>query len=1466
MNYAMRYYLNILFIIAFLVQLKGQSVPQQVGEMVDLFTGDLKYNVPLLNVPGPNGENYPVTLSYSSGIKVDQPASWVGLGWDFNPGEIRRGIKGVPDDFKGETVSSDDWQGTTRVSHFYGPLYFKDFPVSSYATNNGTNTNYDMDLTSCNSDDDNIFELPAYDNYYVDVPGLSGELALHLFDYATLLPSVPAISGTRKEMKYYSSGDEFKAFSHKPQFRFKALNSAGVSIDGQKLVQDNLGNWPSDPTGYDYDCLSSSDDPTSSQTFNVNVIKNPANTQYTGNLLSGSNRMVESNFVVYFTNKQIADYDNPLGGDNENPALCGFLDYKIGNSRAGEPVNAIGAFQVTDANGFVYHFSLPVYNNSELSTTYNLNDDFSSAGQLNAVYLNSNIYVVAWKLTAITGPDFKDLNNNKIADVGDEGFWISFNYGKWSDNFNSRFPLRGLNMNLTSENRKLPEYEKKYFDNLYQFKYKGVVSTSNSQQYYLNTIQSATHTAVFVKSYRKDDFSQDFIVPSLKLDKVMLFRNKDNVLSYFTTSADGTGMSYYPSNVTLLENTTQNKLLIDFFTLKSVDLNYDYSLCKRYLSNEEVTVSNNPSYNTFPLPGDITTGSYSQSGKLTLKKIKSFFLHHSDALPFIEFTYESNNPDYSPWPQYRDIWGYYKSDGNTAGFTSPITNYPTSVSVANTNAWCLKSILSPMGAKTTINYETDQYETVFQNSTRIGGVAIKKPVRIFVGKGETLDYIDPAHDKYPGSYVQVTDKFPYTAHIPNNPTNSYQELDIYKCEHSNWFKWAVLESARGGGVRVKDITITDPSDNGNPSYSASFEYVHGAVSYEPDKLFIYNKKIDPRLYCNGDNGPDCYICPDEIDAPYVASSTFLNRDFMAPPVVGYEFVSIKEDNKSNGKTRYQFVNVPSYKFDSPKGSNTFIYDYILPIGTSCVAYWHSPIQVGDDVEYQPSFWVEHVHRAVELNEGYNLLGKPLRIETYDKHEQLVQLKAFEYKIGTSVQEAFHSKFAVFYEDNQDMGFLTQCNVRIPNTNKLISIRKYNWNTPLFAVHNGIFSTDGATTTFHLAFSKTYNNYIVSKVTEFKDGIYTQTDLDAYDYVRGTFKRAINTSKGNFTSNLTLFTANADMGSKANNLSYKNILNAPTAVTAIPGGRRDAVWSNSIIKRVYSSVDGFHNVTSTDVWKIVGQNVFSSSNSSQSRNTGFITMFNKYYSPLEVLSDEDNYAATKYGYDDLYQIAQLSKGRYGEFTHSSAEDEYGSSYMGGEVSRGNATRIAAVTASIKAHTGKYILSVPGSGTGFTYNIKAPSVPGAEPHLLREKNYMVCVWAYNSNINAQSLAKPKIEVYAGTTLIASENTFYENCGSWSQIRLTFRVSDDVDQNISIKVTNQSASTIYLDDFRLQPLSSAVTGYVYDDFSGMVTYTLDADNFYTRYEHDPSGRVTGVFKETNQGEIKLSKSDYGFKRPLN
>lgn len=84
-------------------ELEGFS-PIGMSDMVDPFTGDFSYNLPLLQVPGPGG-GYPINMSYAAGVGMEQEASWVGLGWSLNPGVVNREIRGLPDDFKGQKIT-----------------------------------------------------------------------------------------------------------------------------------------------------------------------------------------------------------------------------------------------------------------------------------------------------------------------------------------------------------------------------------------------------------------------------------------------------------------------------------------------------------------------------------------------------------------------------------------------------------------------------------------------------------------------------------------------------------------------------------------------------------------------------------------------------------------------------------------------------------------------------------------------------------------------------------------------------------------------------------------------------------------------------------------------------------------------------------------------------------------------------------------------------------------------------------------------------------------------------------------------------------------------------------------------------------------------------------------------------------------------------------------------------------------
>jgi hypothetical protein len=75
------------------------------SDMVNLVSGDFTYNIPIMEVPGPNG-SYPINLSYHAGIGPNQEATWVGLGWTINAGAINRQVNGYPDDYNGDLIST----------------------------------------------------------------------------------------------------------------------------------------------------------------------------------------------------------------------------------------------------------------------------------------------------------------------------------------------------------------------------------------------------------------------------------------------------------------------------------------------------------------------------------------------------------------------------------------------------------------------------------------------------------------------------------------------------------------------------------------------------------------------------------------------------------------------------------------------------------------------------------------------------------------------------------------------------------------------------------------------------------------------------------------------------------------------------------------------------------------------------------------------------------------------------------------------------------------------------------------------------------------------------------------------------------------------------------------------------------------------------------------------------------------
>lgn len=136
---------------------------------VNLFTGVPAINIPLYNLPGKN-LSAAISLSYhAGGNKVQDIASWTGLGWSLNAGGvITRVVRGLPDE------SVNGYKGTPEIGE----------QISNFYETAKTNPNIVNDPLVKNlmqNIADGVYDSEP-DMYYFNIGGLSGKF-------------VPAVNG-----------------------------------------------------------------------------------------------------------------------------------------------------------------------------------------------------------------------------------------------------------------------------------------------------------------------------------------------------------------------------------------------------------------------------------------------------------------------------------------------------------------------------------------------------------------------------------------------------------------------------------------------------------------------------------------------------------------------------------------------------------------------------------------------------------------------------------------------------------------------------------------------------------------------------------------------------------------------------------------------------------------------------------------------------------------------------------------------------------------------------------------------------------------------------------------------------------------------------------------------------------------------------------------------------------------------
>lgn len=1464
------------------------QVSKGLSNYVDPFTGDFRYNVPLASLSGLNGESFPIGLTYKAGIRTNQEATWVGLGWHLNIGEITRQVNGIPDDWQEETFNEYSYNssGDTTLEKswdYFGPFHYRNF---NYNSNDALMDVYQS--TRHITDSYTPFEFPDYDGFMVSGPGIAGEMNMHLLDYATLVPQ-PKSENIQDEFHLgdFSDTTVYHRFTKRAQFRFR--NEPGGNVKAPyygKTSYDPNCNCYNTSTGNSYLELNDTNYNTHFQTpYQLDTVEDY-------DLGTGNISMPATNYIEYWTNQEIYDhynYVNQSVGDSTNE-IENFMDFEVvtdagdRNDTTKYDVDGIGAFRITTPSGMVYHYSLPSYTWDDLTKVIPINNDWT-VGNTYTEYIKTSKYASSWKLTAITNIDYIDANANGMVDQGDTGYWLTLSYTKWSSEFPWRAPYYGYSLDEQGQ-RRINPWRKQW--NEVEFSKTGTITEAKSEVYYIDQIETATQTMFFIKDLRMDghsipDASSD-LIPKLRIAKVVIIDNDDINSSWFnnTTRLPSMDFSVVSSlnNVVNIEQYELYQTAIEAVALQTADLHYSYDLAPNVYNN----INNTATTDTVTIGGeafvdiDSMTGG---NGRLTLDSVNIFGYAYEQVVPGTQFEYKTVAEDNTTLEYHhrkKDFWGYYKHSFNPDHDGSFLTTNPyrggylTQADTADVDAWSLKKITTPLGGTIHIDYASDEYTGVGYDSesqmpapvtrtfmiSEVTGSGLPVDVNLRLFDADGYDLFDTTEVLHKSVYFEVQcsllvhpftkDSIGYgfsdrtfTGTIETD-NNDYQYINVTREQvgsgsvYNVVYNWASCDTATsiirelggqpgylrlhmskayGGGLRVASITAKEPESRA--AYKLNANYESGIATAELDH---YGMDVQQRLTANKYNG---------------------DRHALIPSV-GYSrinFEYIGDDASSSGKTTYHFVNY----FDSYK-------PLIHRVDKSTSAPWLYGTLSNRRWE---------IMKVTENNSTY---GKLKGLTNFDTHGNVISYTKYNY--GTyidpqsRIDEVFFSQFGT-----DDPTYYT-AGIQV-NTVYLKS-----WQTsPLESIETYV---DGLKTTKEILTRDELTGYpTLIKVNDPSDGEYT---IERSHVFRGSP------------------TGYDELGPKCVDPDNLNIL-LPMETEKLKrenvliGGRHN-VWSNSHDYRIFDNAVGenkFKNTSQADTfWAPVESYVFNGEASTADwKKVSDLTLLGANDIIFEQRDMKDFYVANKFGYDDRYKIAEVVNSNYASFTHcgferTSDKDTSGTTqrYFDGEVSdpTGTSMRMAS-NGTVDAHTGDYLVKVPaGSSTPPAYNIDIDNAAGGiEKGIHRGRTYRVSVW-----IHEDSPSDAKLEVNLGGTSSETWSSSYSadesdavlTVGDWQLLNLDVYIPADYasDTAPDFEVTLEAgvAAAGYFDDLRVHPVDASITSYIYDETRGLVLFSLDGDNIYTRYEYDASGSVIATYQETTLGEKKVSAVNYGFARPTN
>lgn len=1252
-----------------------------------------------------------------------------------------------------------------------------------------------------------------------------------------------------------------------------------------------------------------------------------------------------------------------------------------------DPAHMIEGYSITNESGVTYHFGLPAYTYGEENYQEKINRPNDNSVSFTR-QVKGSPYAYTWYLTTITGPDFVDRNNDGIANDGDWGYWVDFEYGKWSNDYIWRNPSEGFHRDEDNEWRNC--------------------SMGHKEVYYLNAIRTRSHVALFEKEMRTDAKGASPTIfntndgktyqnvasfdgtsaTSLRLNKIHLLNASDEGL---VNNASGVTPESRAQDLTnnVLDKWDIAASGIEARSIRTVEFNYDYSLCPETANSFEYWY---PS---------------SKFGKLTLKAVGVKGKRGRCILPATRFEYElpasqvksqtgvtlspqqfttgnstfevgdmimmrelyystyygvitsktSSGTDYvytlangsvpgnvaitanivtTKNPPYNkdayDIWGMYKSDVNTTVLAKNenlgrVTSIPSSRSA---DAWSLRKIISGTGAEIGVDYESNEY----LRTTGAYSFVVSEVLHP-VSNQLKLTITDVNNGAKLSDFYQLNDKLDYLMLLENIDPNSvavgcpaawarlYQNYELYDsktsanpsiikeigtnylvvenpdfanvfvtpitvtsnidwrtyvqtgsgCAYSRIMKACNIQVGNrpampGDGIRVKNINVYTAADEA--VYTTSYDYSgaaspgvsSGVTSYEP---WVF-ENVSYLNILTPTNIPEANKVYKKALYSTINPILAISRE-VPPPGVMYENVRITNSVQYPGVLSTTIAGSTEYQYevfrDNMVGRVLATPDQT---GTASTTLNSVPLTIRNTVLKKFTANIGSVRKVIQ----YDNLGKKVsEVRNNYLHDGLEKLTM------ASFMSQYQSRLAAF----NYQGFIQE---------RYSQVKRIN-NQPV-AADNGLKITMSAREEYPVVpTGQTVINYV--------NGTRTENQVLGYDFYSGAVTKTVETDAyGNrfLTENVPAYRRYAGMGLKLNNDNNKNMLvqqggsymykvDAANVKLGLVSASATH-WSNvaTVLDRngntyVQNDLSAPSTTNRGNVWRMQASynwmpdtktadgltpvSAFPASADFNAANpvlsdaswkkTSEVVLYDVYSKGLQDKNTNGIGAATRMTYDSRKVELAGGPAGYYEMAFSGAEDDNIHQTTNGFVQKSEGV----VDNSI-SHTGLSSLQLGVGKKGFVYQVLTSNLTAGQ-------DYMASVWVRREAGNTSSDVKLYYRVGGVEKAVsASSGVSIKKAGDWALINLRIKGTDII-PGYAFEVgcrNNHATGVSYVDDFRFQPVNAVTNAYVYDKFSGELSYMLGNNNLYTRYEYDAAGRLLKTYREKiNVGEALLH--EYGY-----